>query len=617
MKIKSISGLNFKGRSFSHELSAVNLIVGDSFSGKTAVLDAITVGLLGYHPDLGKRVSDTGDLLGSGESTVTVALDNGSSITRKFVVKDGKVSDKTEGNSAPVVPVVLLSLRDWFSLTEQQRTQYIFDRSAASGEPKELLNQISELSAKYPAQIVDELVNTVQGSIDISEQNNEKFQDWMNGLIVTLKAKAQTKKDEVNKAGAVLRALKVGDKPLDRSAELSAAQKAVFDAQSVVDSIVKAQAQAKERADLAALAGYATEIEQQIADAKAKLGETPQIIDFKTQGDAMNAEITRLTDLMRQIERDRDAITDELTKRTNEYDKLMAGEDCPMCGTEGDTWKRRYAKQYDEVRQSLHERDGNLSVAFSGAGKSIADQKSKLTEARGAWKIQKDSEVWRSAEETKLKSLTERLGLAREAAAKLSGMPEVPKVDSESASVALSLVKGQFNIICTQQKAFDQWTVDKQRHKEADKALRALGAGQEVCREATDMAQAFRQKIVDSVFGSFISVARKLTDGILVGDLEYRDGEIGRNVNGRFVSHRTFSGTEKAITYAGLSVSLAQDSPCKLVLIDEMGIMDDRAKEKVLRRMVALTNDGVIDQACMCDVRLCGNVPGVREIPIE
>src|ERR1051325_3163219 len=61
-----ISATGLKGRTFEYQLGKVDLFVGPSFSGKTAVLDAIKIGLLGYHPKLGRRSAATFSLA-SGE----------------------------------------------------------------------------------------------------------------------------------------------------------------------------------------------------------------------------------------------------------------------------------------------------------------------------------------------------------------------------------------------------------------------------------------------------------------------------------------------------------------------------------------------------------------------
>lgn len=604
MKIQKISALRFKNRSFSHDLQAVNLIVGDSFSGKTAVLDAIVVGLLGFHPDLGKRTVDTGDLF-SGPASVTLEYDNSTTQERKWTVEKGKVSDKTIGNADSVVPVALLSLRDWFGLTEQQRVQYIFDRSAAGGNPLDLVEEIETLATKYPAAAVTHIVESVKNSIEAKDNANQKFQDWLNGVIESFKLKAKETKDVLAKKRAVYLSFKLPDTaPKDNSSALDEATRKAFQSKIDLDAVLGAAQKAGERAKLAELVREIEPIEQQIKGLKEKIERGAAVVDYAVQVNALATEINRLTDLMRQIERDRDALGDESEKRQREFLKLMANAECPTCKTEGGTWKKRFEKQHTDAIDGLKSRDAKLREQFNTAAESLAEKHKELKTTKTVAAAQNERVQEIKNAKSDFEALEEKLAKAKEARAKLSGMPEPPKVDADTARKAYQADLDAVTAAQTAQRAFDQWKTDKQRQKDAMNAMNESGAGSEASKEAQEIAENYRQQIVDSVFGNFIATARKLTDGILVGDLEYKDGEIGRVSNGNWVSHRTFSGTEKAITYAGLSVALAQESPIKLVLIDELGIMDAKAKDAVIQRMVKLTEEEVIDQAVFCDVSM-------------
>ena len=68
MKITRVEAENLKGRSFAYDLSPQVAIVGENFSGKTSIIDAIRLALIGYIPELGKLPSATWQL-SSGEQT--------------------------------------------------------------------------------------------------------------------------------------------------------------------------------------------------------------------------------------------------------------------------------------------------------------------------------------------------------------------------------------------------------------------------------------------------------------------------------------------------------------------------------------------------------------------
>ena len=83
------------------------------------------------------------------------------------------------------------------------------------------------------------------------------------------------------------------------------------------------------------------------------------------------------------------------------------------------------------------------------------------------------------------------------------------------------------------------------------------------------------------------------------------------------MTHKYFSGTEKALVYAGLSAALAEGAPCLTVIVDELGRMDRETLVKFLNRMVELTQSGRIAQFIGCYSATPNGspgVPGVKEI---
>lgn len=60
--IQHLRVANFKGLTREFDFAGMNVITGENHAGKTAVFDAITVGLTGYHPELGKTNPATFEL---------------------------------------------------------------------------------------------------------------------------------------------------------------------------------------------------------------------------------------------------------------------------------------------------------------------------------------------------------------------------------------------------------------------------------------------------------------------------------------------------------------------------------------------------------------------------
>src|SRR5206468_3649845 len=111
------------------------------------------------------------------------------------------------------------------------------------------------------------------------------------------------------------------------------------------------------------------------------------------------------------------------------------------------------------------------------------------------------------------------------------------------------------------------------------KAVQQLKAGE-------DVLEATRNQFMQSGFGPFLQVANEFAKGILRTPLEFQHGEIGRvDEKGRWVSSATFSGTEAAVTHAAISAALGSQAPMRIVIVDELGRMDEDAKTQFIRNV--------------------------------
>lgn len=109
MRIASATLTNVKGLTAKLTLAPLTVITAsDNHARKTAVVDGIKAGLLGYHPALGKRPAET-FRLSSGESmTVTLCFDTGAHLTRSWKAgKRGAIGLESEGEAPPGMLAVL------------------------------------------------------------------------------------------------------------------------------------------------------------------------------------------------------------------------------------------------------------------------------------------------------------------------------------------------------------------------------------------------------------------------------------------------------------------------------------------------------------------------------
>jgi len=191
----------------------------------------------------------------------------------------------------------------------------------------------------------------------------------------------------------------------------------------------------------------------------------------------------------------------------------------------------------------------------------------------------------------------------------LQTLEELDPVDQDPEKLAdlnqqCRVAQDEVAVLEREQKQFVAATQAELQNAKARAQLQMQKARADVFKQAMGTVRDVQQKLVDAAISGLLATARRFTDGIIPGELGYRDGDLGYSDGAIWVGHETFSGTEEALSYAGLSVALAADSDVRLVLFDEMGIVDPATKAVILKRMVELTEAGVIDQFIGADVSL-------------
>jgi hypothetical protein len=112
---------------------------------------------------------------------------------------------------------------------------------------------------------------------------------------------------------------------------------------------------------------------------------------------------------------------------------------------------------------------------------------------------------------------------------------------------------------------------------------------------AAEVAEIQAEMVADAIT-PFLATVNRLCGELLLSPIAYHEGEFGRWAGTTWISHRTFSGTEKLLAYAAIGVALAQEAPLKIVLMDELGRLDIENKSRLLDLMTGLVEAGTIDQ---------------------
>lgn len=640
MKITSLSASGLKAGDFKHNLDAVNLITGPNFSGKTARLDAIRVGLIGYLPELGKQNSSTFGLANNGKLQIRIETDTGKSATRSWEMQKGKIKHEA-GMDLPPTPPVLLDPNEYFSLGEKDRVRYVFGMADIEGRQDtsdSLIANLKKIKFDDHSAGHEKAIQALCEKVDETDRTRhdvgQSIQDWVDELIKSVKGDLKTARATADRMAKMVQgsteiqagdddiparnvepevkaANKERDIKLESMAEAKSEKKRLVQVrndretiQKVIDAFVD---QSKEK----------TELEEAISILeKSTKGFESKTVEFVKEVGKATSELRSKTELIARL-------NDELQDLRRKHDHHLSEEKCPYCGAHEDGWQDRIKDEFDQAcaeRNQEIENTNTLVVELKSTENRLKEDVENSQDRDAEYKKAFNQiQEWTK----KLQQIERNENALALGKSKLEDLEVVS--DDRIAEVEAMLLElqqkiggldGEITSLQTQQRRFHEAKQDEARNAQAVIQRQEITAEVEVIKEAVKMFDAFQEQMVKEVFTELLVTANKVTQGILKTPLEYKDGEIGRYQGPVWVSHKTFSGTEKAIAYAGISTALAKDAPIKIVMIDEMGRLDPENALKLIGRMVELTNDGTIDQFIGVDTRRQYDVEGVKVISV-
>ena len=320
--------------------------------------------------------------------------------------------------------------------------------------------------------------------------------------------------------------------------------------------------------------------------------------------------------LLLKLEKDNPRLIAERQRMAAALDKFyleQAGDECPCCAMKGSAWKESHAAKFkieeESINSAINAIQNEINETVVGIDTTTREHAESIV-ADGEWADRRDAfNVADKAFHAEAKDLLETTNSSREVIAARKELEtittggnadelaenlaaserDIERLRQEALTTALAQKK--WVAFCTEQKSLDQATANVLRFE----------AELEVWAEAEKATKVLHAKMIESVFGSILAKANLFTDGILRTPLEFRDGQLGRLEKSLWIPYTAFSGLEKAVTFAGLSVALAQSSPIKVVLVDEL-IVSPANKPVLISRMNELASAGVIDHFVVVDV---------------
>lgn len=616
MKLSKLIAKNVKGRDFEIVLKDVNVFAGDSFSGKTAVLDAIRIALLGYHPQLKKYHISTMDFAGSNSPDMMTVLETEKGVISRTWTRKGE-SDVTTSFECPIgeIPEVLLDTKSYFEKTAQDKINFVFERIVMNDigiSDEDFLAKLKAIEVLPVNELKDaslELEKVFTRTVNIRNNKKQPPQLWLSDLIDLLKSERKRFDQLAKEKGAGMVALRhIGPTPKTLAKEIEEKEKEIAPIRETQSKYQNAfdlrNQQGPRRAQLETIIRNATlDTSQMEADSKAL---TDWMAEFPSSSEATRKELNAKREQAREIQQKikNEGLT--LQSMKSELKEIDSQEECPYCKTKSEGWKETLTAK---LSQNIIDKEVEISELQTSFGKVVEEGKIlavNLEDAERHDQNIKDARARLDAIELQLREAQAARHQADVARAELAGINKLGIPDPGTLAnneAILDRLEQELRSLHEQNAAYDNFVSNKNRLHEMEREQIRNECRSTLFKKAVNLISEEQNRVVKDAFDALLTPCRQFTDGILRGHVTYRDGRLGMQVGDEWVPQTVLSGTEDAVIHAGLSYALAQASPVKIVIIDELGIMDKKTKLAVVKRMLELTAKGLVDNFFGCDTR--------------
>jgi hypothetical protein len=632
VKLVSVSVRNLKGLSFTLNLTAMNVLIGSNFVGKTARLDAIRLLLLGYFPELGKTPRATFDLCSGRDLHVEGTFDNGEKLWRRWYLKGDSV--KTEEQIPPSlenageVVAIMLNAETYLGLSERERVSYVFahipnldishDREgivqsfmgelfSAEGLSEDALRSFSTAFRDEP----------VPSSIVTPQEFIEWAAEWASEREKTCKAQSVV----MNKTAQGLAYLRTQD--ATKPSELTAVEAEIKKAAAEVSELRDAKAQKQVESDNAQKAKRRRQI--LTVELEGRKRALAQRDDAKQKVAAFEADLAKIAGLdalahdnlrradreaalaVSGFERDLRQVNEALESNRKELAELGAKTKCAYCGATGETWK---AIKRAEIESAI----AGLKTKAEQITEHLRKVRQHATQIAGELKRANDAAYIRTSKNEELRIRREALSAVERTVASTEGkaaeLAALPEEDAKAAEDYLKIVQqmntrlAEITGLENKRRAIVGLLHDLKRLAEAEKTRDQANEEVGVAKLAAVTLRSMKSKFVAESFAPLLSTANAFFGDVLRSPLAYNAArcELGTWRDGQWVGHKTFSGAERRLAYVAIQAALASRSPFRLMLLDELGTIDDENAGKVARDIAAALDRALLDQFVGIDV---------------
>lgn len=627
MRIERIIASNFMGANFTHDLHPVTVIVGKNMRGKGRVVKACQFVLGGFVPGCPRKNADLLELLGNG-NTVEAKVRLGGEIAfgrRLFKTKKG-VSLESGGQGLDddwAVPPVSLDAGEYLSLPSRDRVAFLFNAltlpdGVFSYESlvAEVKNVKAEVNTEHTEQVLKEVLTDVATSHKERKIGVETDQEWLDSVVKDLmeryaEANAAAKRMAGTQQGMVEMQAQA-DEVINPAVEgeLDEARKALRKLALEVDVAGRRQKDNDKR--------RARRLELEVHKGKQKVDQSAlvaslgaevatlrgRISTYKSQTRALTEPKTKLSAELAVAQSKIESKEQDIKQASTKQAELLSHRLCPTCGMEGEAWRASAVKAHSADQKQRRTELEQIKAAQADVQQALDAATNALKDSQA-----KDDEIRLAGESADRKQ--RQMDQVRQAAAadesmatELESLKAVPtaEVDAEDLRMVeaaasngakkVAALEGQFNQLSAQ-RGRAQAQADAQEKTELNKAE------VEVVKKCVEVVTAYRKKMIDATVGPFIALVNRIALPILERPLAYREGAIGfvdRDTNCFQAFSPLFSGTERAMTLAALSIGLAAQSPVKIVFFEELGVMEPTRRQRLVELAMKLVEENVLDQ---------------------
>jgi DNA repair exonuclease SbcCD ATPase subunit len=614
MKIEKLVIKNIKGLNASVSFDTVNLVYGKNASGKTAILDSIRLSCLGYHPDLGKT-SKSIKLLSSGSNISATCIFDNKEISTFSIEDNGSGSFTKKHYPAPNIEDLIIQLDPdlYYSATAQEKRNLIFCTNPSYEKDSirsKIINTITNIRDE-PSSLELEVIISINEFINKAFKNNVNLTEAIKEIVDFIKENIQKTQNAKKHTKNVIYDFALNDE--DEAKD--------YPIEYLKNEYQRLKAQLKELEETEILQNR---IAQVISEHKIEINRLDELQTQKPNFDKIKTLQVDLDKAVVAYDDQLNSLNDKLNLIIGEQaDNLAILDDCKNVSFESAINKLPLGQYIIKVEVNKDKEDVGTVVWECNKFKELEDDKlSLLYEEIEAVKTEKnksildlknqihDLEEEKNTYDTKQTKeyLTKKISDLK---AEFIGAKQLSVISS-----SIESINEQIDQYCSKIQAFEAHRKKIQDIEKNQSELKDWEIESRLLLDCKKTLDNILKETQGEIFSSLLNSLNKFTDAMGIINYTIVDSEIGYLINDRFVSYKTFSGSEKCILDCALTIALAIEGKCKIAIIDELGRFDEERKRNMYLAVNSLINDGLLDQAIFVDVNIPISVENINIIDV-